>query len=210
MVFTHRSLLNIDKRILLYLLKNSFQIESSDATEDLTAFGIADGVFSDRKNISNNLKKLKNMEYLDEISAHIKGKKRKQRIYYLTDIGRIDANEIKEDLFNKEITIINPDQNIMRLKFPEISKYLEENDICQGITDLETCKLINYKNIFDVNLISTLKKNFIHFIDDALEPRYFFGRVKELYQLKKLIDNKNLYKVIVIHGLAGIGKTTLL
>ena len=57
MVFTQRSLLNIDERILLYLLNNSFQIESSDATEDLTAIGVADAVFSDRKNVSCNLKR---------------------------------------------------------------------------------------------------------------------------------------------------------
>jgi tetratricopeptide (TPR) repeat protein len=54
-----------------------------------------------------------------------------------------------------------------------------------------------------------IKENYINFTADAVKPKYFFGREKELKKLKTLINKRKQNRIISIHGIAGIGKTTL-
>jgi len=194
---------------LLYLLNKPYKLELPDATEDLTAFGIAEAIACDRNNIFYNLKELINNGHINETLKYIKGKKKKQKIYLLTDSGRKIAKIIKDDLFSKEITILFQDNKSSRIKFPEVSKYLESLNICSELNELEICKYTNFKGILDTDLLKYLNNDSIEFPSFIIIPEVFYGRERELYQLKIWIDNNINLNYIIIYGIAGIGKTTL-
>ena len=181
MGFQYKMLISGKERILLYLLDYPIQKKdlkrNTDIFNSLTAMEIAEGVFIERHHITNYIRELKAQKYIEEISTQVKSKTRKQLIYFLTNIGKKRAKEIEEELMNKEITILCSDHEVIKLKFPKVAKYLIENKMCQEITDLEVCKLTNYKGVLDTKRISKVERDFIDFTADALKPKYFFGRV---------------------------------
>jgi len=209
MVFTQRSLLNVDERILLYLLGHHYEIDNMEAPEEFTTEGIADAVLTDKYNMSYYINKLKTKKYIDGNLAHVNNKKRKQKVYYLTYEGRNKAQKLLEDLKETEISIAGLDEQPVKLKFAEVTNYLIENNVVKDISDLEICKHTNYKRIFDASSINFKLDQFVDFTDDALKHDEFFGRDEEIKTLTRWIDDKNLYQVITVYGIAGIGKTTL-
>ena len=56
MAFTHRSLVNVDGRILYYLLDHFFYNDTPMESDNLTTQGIAEVVFTDPKNMSYYIK----------------------------------------------------------------------------------------------------------------------------------------------------------
>ncbi|MFW9881367.1 MAG: tetratricopeptide repeat protein [Candidatus Thorarchaeota archaeon] len=210
MVFVQKSMLNRNERVLLYLLDNPYQFELPDAPEDLTAFGIADAISSNRSNIFYNLNELKNKGYLVESVKYIKGKKKKQKIYSLSKSGKSRAKDLKDGLCTKEITILSPDKKSATIMFPDVSKYLQTRNICKELSDLEICKYTHFNGILDINFLTELNVDSLEFPSSIINPKIFFGRERELDQLKTWIDKKKKYNYIIMYGTAGIGKTTLM
>jgi DNA-binding MarR family transcriptional regulator len=56
--------------------------------------------------------------------------------------------------------------------------------------------------------ISVSRPRFVEFLSQAPKLKYFYGRASELRVLGEWLDS-DLPKLIVIHGVTGIGKTTL-
>lgn len=209
----YRSLLNGNDRILLYLLDVPYQKRElkklADVPDIVTSRAIAEAVLLEGHSISKLLKKLLDQEYIESITTRVKGKARKQKIYFLTSNGRERTKQLKDDLMKQEITIMEDAKKLKSLKFSRIAKFLNSKRIVIDITDLELCKLISNQLILDINLISQTKQKYINYTEDAPELKYFYGRVTELQQLKSWIDDKKLYRIINVYGVAGIGKTTL-
>ena len=213
MTFVHKSLLNGNDRILLYLLGHPFKLQDlekyGETPNFLTQKEIANAAFIERHHITYNLKKLETQRLIESILARVRGKKRKQMAYYLTNTGLNRSKEIKEKLRTMDITLLEPDRKNVKLKFINVTKYLKENGISQINSDLELTKLINHKGILDVQVFSRINKRYVDFTETAFKPLYFYGRDKELIQLRSWIDEKGLYRFVIIQGIAGIGKTTL-
>ncbi len=213
MVVHYKSLVFGDERILLYLLEfpmNKSGLELvAEAPRFLTTQEIANAVIIERHHMSKYIKKLEKQEYIDGILTRVKGKKRKQMVYFLTDVGRAKAEELKEQLMEEELTVLTQANETLKLKFHDVSKYLKEHDKFREITDLEICKYTNIKGILDTNILFNTGQHYIDFTEDVSKPEEFYGREQELSKLNAWITDKELYRVIIIYGIAGIGKTTL-
>ncbi|MCK5559603.1 MAG: hypothetical protein KAJ51_03380, partial [Thermoplasmata archaeon] len=84
--------MNGDERILLYLLDVPYQKRAlkklADVPDIVTTQAIAGAVLLEGHSISKHLKKLLDQEYIDSLTTRVKGKARKQKIYFLTSSGR--------------------------------------------------------------------------------------------------------------------------
>lgn len=160
--------------------------------------------------MSYYLNKLKNQKFIDDELTHVKNKTRKQKIYFLTFDGRNKALELREQLMNKIIVIQTADEEQTIVKYPEVTNFLKENNICQELNELQVCKLINNKGILETTIIPPKKQDFIYFSQEALKPEFFYGRKNELISLKNCIADKDFYNFIIVYGIAGIGKTSLM
>jgi tetratricopeptide (TPR) repeat protein len=88
--------------------------------------------------------------------------------------------------------------------------YLSKEDFCTGITELEIYSTISKDCTLDIEQLKTIKKiQFVDFSAEAPEITHFYGRKREMALLKKRIEDKEGPNIIFIHGIAGIGKTTL-
>ena len=141
MGFDYKSIVNVTGRILLYLLKFQLSEESSLSPNQLTAEAIADAVITDRNNISHYIRLLKSDKLIDSVSTRVKGKKRKQRIYFLTESGKEEAERIKKKTENSEITIMDSNKKLAKLIITDVKRYLIKNKVCEEISEIKIFKL---------------------------------------------------------------------
>lgn len=202
--------MNIQDRILYHLLNNNCNLNLVEIPDCLTQQGISDSVSTDKCHIPYYLKNLIEKDIIDKISSRVIGKKRKQIIYFLTEKGIKIANDIKEKVNNQDITILNSNQKEKRLKLPNVVSYLIQQKICENITVLKVCKYANKKGSLDINLIKQNEQNFVNYFRRSPNLDLFFGRKEELKQLAHFLKCDKFYNYLVIHGMAGIGKTSLI
>ena len=62
----------------------------------------------------------------------------------------------------------------------------------------------------DLHIILEKQSNFIDLTNDSFVPSHFFGRNLEMDIIQKWIEDKKLFRTIVIYGLPGIGKTSII
>ena len=206
----YTSLLTINERVLLFLSSYSNNFNVWDAPDKLTIDGIAEAICYNKLNLPYNLNKLNELELLVELKSHVKNKYKKQKKYLLTRKGKNKAEEIKKKLMDEQIRIFNLNGKKEILSFYDVKDYIIENDICKGITDLELCQFITNDNELDLNVILKKRSKFTSFGEETLTSLHFYGREQEMDILKKWIDDKKLFKIVVVYGLPGIGKTTLI
>ncbi|UCH88940.1 MAG: tetratricopeptide repeat protein [Thermoplasmata archaeon] len=205
--------LTIEERILLHI-RNYFKYEHNlQAPFALTQDGIAKAVSVVRSAIPRSMKKLEDKNLVKEQISHVEGVSRRRKIYFLTTEGLMRAQEITEKLEQVKINVKNQSGEIKELKFSEINKFLGTS-----FSYLEILEGVNEDGMFDYPHFVAVKsekvdetatgKEYLAFTDRAPKISYFIGREDELNELKSWMDGPD-HKVIVVHGIAGMGKTTL-
>lgn len=206
----HNTLITVEKRILLHLLNyHNFNLKY-DVPFTLTQDGIAKAVGTGRNYISNSVKKLMVKGQVRECIGHIKHQKKIQKYYVLTPEGKEYTKNLKSELADKEITVKLQDGNEKTMKLKNVMPFLTKEKISPDITELDICKITSKDGILDIeDLKKTKKVRFIDFTTGTPKIVHFFGRKQEITTLKKWIEDKEGHNIIYIHGMAGIGKTTL-
>ncbi len=213
--------LPIRKRIILHLknyvnYKDAFEVDNT-----ITQEGIAKAINIRLEHVSRSVKRLVDNDYLYFRSTHIKSLNRRKRAYFLTVKGIEYANEIINEIENNLIHIRTLKDEIREIKVNQLKKFIDFQ-----IKPLEIFNYINSSedNVLDLkqilsykkgdfkfrtdysSIISTSKSAFI-FSDRVPPVKNFYGRENEKKILLDLLKTDT--KIIVIYGLAGIGKTTL-
>lgn len=155
--------------------------------------GIAESVDLSISRTSRLIKRLVEQNLLKEELGHVKGLKRKRKVYYLTKKGRKRAEEIQKELEKKEVTVkTNSSRTDIELR--EIGSYINSRD-----------PLMKALNSIDENDVIDLTGQ------SLTEEDIFAGRSDELEfltdQLESTIQREG--GAILIKGKAGIGKTRL-
>jgi tetratricopeptide (TPR) repeat protein/predicted transcriptional regulator len=207
---SHNNLVPVAERILLHLLKNQGSKQPLEAYYELSQNGIAEAVGSHRSYIPRPIRDLMTQGLIEEKIGRIRGGKRKQKYYLLTDEGKEHAQKMMRDIASRPVTLILSDVAEISMPFTDVISYLEENNICLGITEMDIFRAASDDAVLDCQrLIESTK---IHYVDYSLEaPRVmrFFGRKKEKSLLEKWLEDPEGNNIIFVHGIAGIGKTTL-
>lgn len=213
-----------DVVILLHLLDYYSFGNSPVVPFTVTQKGIAKTNKLTLSTVSRTLQKLKRMGYIDEKIAHVEGKKRRQKAYFLTREYLSLAKKMKDEMGEKKISLRGVDGEMREVKVSEINEHLEIKlsfpelirRISDGVFDCKTIEKIAEEKeectpVSSIPLTEKLRLDEDELLEGLSFQSKFVGRDKELSELKSNLDNaiKGHGRVVFIAGEAGIGKTRL-
>jgi len=200
--------ITISEKMLLHLLDHFQTSEDYTQPVAVTQEGIASAVAVQRSHVSYCLKQMQDSELIGEDLKHIENKTRRRKAYSLTQKGYKDAMELRKRILDNRIEYKDNEG----IREEKISKLLS-----RGTTKL---------SLLDI-LEQTRKKGFVERSSEAIPaPRgkpleknllfaknvqvcpHFTGRKNELSILAHWLGSRDC-SVYVVHGMAGIGKTSL-
>jgi tetratricopeptide (TPR) repeat protein len=207
---TQDCLIFVEDRILLHLLKYHSSRKRHVAPRALSLSGIAEAVGSNKTYVPRCLAKLAASNQVREHFGRIKEGKRKQKYFLLTTEGKNSARKLEENLLNTVITVKLSNDNSERMEIDAVYQYIDGLGMDLDVTLLDICNLITRERVLEVEDLKKLRKmRFIDFSADAPTVLHFFGRKKEIATLENWIEDTHGHNIIFVHGIAGIGKTTL-
>jgi tetratricopeptide (TPR) repeat protein/DNA-binding MarR family transcriptional regulator/GTPase SAR1 family protein len=203
--------ITIDNKILLHILAIGHLDIKEEIPITLTQSGIAEAIETPLGSVSRALKKLIDKGFLVEKLYHVRGKKRRMSAYFLTLSGEKFIINYEEVLVKKVIKykpekgdfqFISMSEAIKKLgKKPKMIDILNHIlpqgyiDRSQFLQEIEA----KTKSAGELGLL-------VKHVERMPKIKQFFDRTKEQ---NYLIKNMKSSKIVVIHGMAGIGKSTL-
>jgi tetratricopeptide (TPR) repeat protein/DNA-binding MarR family transcriptional regulator len=199
---TKRISLTVEEKILIHLIQFMKFYDQWEVPFDVTQEGIAGSIGIARCNVSRAMKKLTEKVYIEEKIAHVKGAERRRKVYFLTHQGHTGAAQIYRYLADYQVRFRSQEGSLRDLKLSQVREELDKKPRL-----LEIIKHISSDGIVDQHaVVSKMEHSYVDFSDKLPKLKYFFGRKSELDQLKSALETS---KLIIIRGIAGIGKTTL-
>ncbi len=200
---TKKISLTVEEKILVHLIQYMNYYDQWEVPFDITQEGIAGSIGIARCNVSRAMKKLTGKAFIEEKIAHVKGAERRRKVYFLTHNGHQPANQIFRYLSEYPIVFRTLDGTIKEVKLSKLREELENKP-----RFLELIKHMSSDGIIDQRALQTeLEHKFVDFSDKLPKLKYFYGRKSELEQLQNALQTQ---KFIILRGIAGIGKTTLI
>ncbi|MBU4032645.1 MAG: AAA family ATPase [Candidatus Thermoplasmatota archaeon] len=194
--------LSVNERILVHLKDFTTDPENDGATMGQTQEGIGEAVGIRINHVPRATNALLENGYVGETLVHIGGLKRKRKAFFLTTRGM----EMTLDLIAK--------LREQKVKFRD-SEGREKNlaimEILFGARGVSPSKIIlSYFRdgvVLDTALSGVGGEIYISNLDTLPIPDNFVNRTHEMRTLRKILDSGE--KLIVISGIKGIGKTSL-
>ncbi|MFQ5910744.1 MAG: AAA family ATPase, partial [Thermoplasmata archaeon] len=192
-------------RIVLHLLEYSKDRKSFFLPPEVAQKGIARSIGASRSNVTLELKRLREEGSVEEELRRVAGTKAKMKCYFLTEKGKDLANEMREALLKKEVTLMDVDGSEVRLTGKEAFERMRRGI---GLSASRALEEIAETDFVDLTLLKppTPSRPFPL-------PEKFFGREKEIHDLSGLLKQSTPEKstplVISLMGITGIGKTSL-
>jgi len=210
----------VEERILIHLIDYSKYLETWESPFDITQEGIAAAVGVIRPAATRELSKMRRKGLIIERSCHITNEKRKRKAYFLSSSGLGVGREIRENLMARTVRLMTPGEDVAHITLLEAPGRLKVD-----LTPVELIRSVTPSGTFDRtkaieldaekrcgNSKAVAKKqtrlSSIAFSDNIPVNKNFIGRTEELMTLSLLLRSKQT-RIIVVHGIAGMGKTTL-
>lgn len=200
-----RTKLHTDDKIILLISEFSSRRGQWDAPYELTQAGMAEKLSMLENNISRSLKRLLKDGTVEKELRHVKGEKRRKNAYFLTRDGGDAANEIRDGLSEQQV-ICRIDGKEIRIPLSRLIAECRSRGIAATLLD-------TYLNIDSEGepVIISQARGFTDISPKLVGrfnlPKHFFGREDELLVIDKFL--KSDAGVLLIRGIAGVGKTTL-
>lgn len=196
--------LTVQEKILLHLLEHSKSEDRFEVPYSLTQDGIAEAVGVKRSYVSQANREMIEKGIAAEKLSHVKGEARRRKTYFLTPEGMTQAKKLMDNVNEIKVKLRNV-KGEKEVRLGEINRLTKKK-----LPILETLDAISEEGVFDALLKPPLKPTpRIDYSQTYPRPKYFFGREEELKEIDKWLRSKKM-KVLVVKGIAGIGKTTLL
>jgi tetratricopeptide (TPR) repeat protein len=202
-----RSLLTVKERVFLHLLFQQRFVMDSDSPKSVTQEGIAKAVDVGRNNVAKVLAEMSKEGTVDTFTRHVKGLPSVRKVYFLTPKGLEKAKVIKQDVESTTVDIIDLQGQHLKDEIGRLGNYLPKrydlleliNGIVQGSID---CRNFHENRMRE-------ERRYVDFTDKKPAVRAFYGREREMSMLSNLLTSETK-RMLVINGIPGIGKTTLL
>ena len=194
--------LSVNERILIHLRDYSMDPVNEGAAMNQTQEGIGESIGIRINHVPRATKKLLDDKYADEVLVHIGGLKRKRKAFYLTKSGLEIADKLLAKLRVQRVLYRNSKGN---------EKLVPIDDLIFKARASSPSKLILAYFNDGVLLESALKgedeHSYISTLDNIPEPDIYVNRKAETKFLTNKINSDQ--KLIVVSGIRGIGKTSL-
>jgi len=212
--------LTIEKKILMHIFEYMKYEQQFEVPFAITQEGIAESIGIRRDNVPRAVKTLRETGMVYEKVARVEQVKRKRKVYFLTAKGIEYTHNVQRQISGSRVKYKTSTGEIKNITIGDLKSSLEFK---MSLVDL--LRHISPDGIFDTTKARLKTKTadtapvedkesheradgFVEFLDNMPKAKYFVGRKNELDQILKWLNSES-YKIIVIHGIAGIGKTTL-
>ena len=209
-------------RILLHLMQEDSQADRFVVTAALTRPGIAEACAQHPPNVSRTMRNLLKEKCVTEHSRSIKGDDRRQKTWQLTELGREKAKKRFTELSSIKILIRDRKGTLLEIEAWEAAERLEaELSLLQILLHSQHEGVLTYGDIRFGPIRKTEDENKlpppgrltllagVHATYHTSPPqtRPVHGREGALLELESWFSKRR--PCLVMHGIAGIGKSTL-
>jgi tetratricopeptide (TPR) repeat protein/DNA-binding MarR family transcriptional regulator len=198
--------LHSDERVLLFLSEFSTKKELWDVPIEVTQKGISKRLGMLENNVSRSLKRISGDGLVDSDLKHVKGEKRRQKAYFLTGRGEAIVEKLKEGMAKTYIEV-SADGEITKMPLPRAYRMAREMGISLTLAELYILRT-KMEHPLDLTPGWETTRDGPTLIGNYQMPLHFFGREKELGDVEKFLRSRA--GVMIIWGLAGMGKTSLI
>ena len=199
-----RRILTTKEKIQLYLLENRSSADDHEAPEDITQTGISEGIGILPSHFRQYMKPLLEEELVAERSSRISGGKRRRKVYSLEKEGIVQGKRLKDSLMEEEVRFFDLDGRISEGKVSEIVVSAGNVSLVQLVNELERSEVLDPAILRRRATKPQIRP--VDFSRTSPRPERFCGREVELKRISDAIERG---KVVVIQGIAGIGKTSV-
>ncbi|MEW5760943.1 MAG: tetratricopeptide repeat protein [Candidatus Thermoplasmatota archaeon] len=200
-----KKFLTVEDKILLHLYEYTKYSEGFESPFAVTQDGIGEAIGVERSHIPRAVKSGIDKGLISERTSRVSGKERVRKVYFLSWNGVSKANELRAKLLDEVVTLRLEDDKEKEIKIGEIAEFLGlKLSLSQIIKCIEDSCVQERK----LRRILESAQGYVDFSLKAPKLRHFFGREKELTDIDNWLNSEE-YSFMVIHGMPGIGKTTL-
>ncbi len=207
-----------EKKILLHSLDYAKYEDEFEVPFAISQEGIAGSVGIRRDNVPRAMRRLKEDGVVYEKVVRVQGVKRRRKVYFLTVRGKEVAIKFRHLAEAAPVSLVQEDGNQQNTTLGEAVKYLLEHTTVP-VSIVSVIRALVRDGAVDVKSYTeglergepekeAAETGRVSIIQDAPRPRSFVGRVGELERLNAFLSGDSA-RVMVIYGIAGIGKTTL-
>ena len=212
----------VQDRVMLHLLENDVQADRYFVGPELTRPGIAESCALHPPNVSRTMRDLLKKNMVSEHTRNIKGDDRRQKTWQLTDEGRQKVIHIKEKLSSTMIVIRDGNGDLLELEAATVPDRLDANiSLLQVLMHAQHEGVLTYgdirfgaitnrnddENSNSPGRLKALTGVHATYNNQPPETRVVHGRNEQFTELD--LWYKERKPCMVVHGIAGIGKSTL-
>ena len=200
--------ITIPERVLLHLLDHFQLSEEFTRPVQLTQEGIAFCVDVKRSHVSFCLKQLGEQGLITEKLSHIETKRRRMKAYSLTHEGFTNAVSLRKGLMDVEIQVRTGDEYQKYTIAVLLASNKKKITLVKILACIKKCGFVDISKIRSQSNKEKSEEQNIFLIENILPCPDFTGRTKEKEELASWLASEG-GRICVIHGIAGIGKTSL-
>ena len=212
----------VQDRVMLHLLENDVQADRYFVGPELTRPGIAESCALHPPNVSRTMRELLKKNMVSEHTRNIKGDDRRQKTWQLTDEGREKVIQIKEKLSSTMIVIRDGNGDLLELEAATVPARLDANiSLLQVLMHAQHEGVLTYgdirfgaitnrsddENSKSPGRLKALTGVHATYNNQPPETRVVHGRNEQFTELDQWFKERK--PCMVVHGIAGIGKSTL-
>lgn len=192
--------LTVKERILLHLFDYNRFADAYEAPFEVAQAGISEAVGIRVQNVGYYVIPLVSKGLLKEKKAYVKGKPRRRKVYFLTFLGRQRVESHRKDLLQEIVPVRTEEGAIDEMLLSRvIREFRPGSGLLELIDELSSAGYITA-------IAETRSSALVDYSQEALEVERFYGRERELAAAMLSLAEA---PVLVVTGLAGIGKTAL-
>ena len=212
----------VQDRVMLHLLENDVQADRYFVGPELTRPGIAESCALHPPNVSRTMRDLLKKNMVSEHTRNIKGDDRRQKTWQLTDEGREKVIQIKEKLSSTMIVIRDGNGDLLELEAATVPARLDANiSLLQVLMHAQHEGVLTYgdirfgaitnrsddQNSNSPGRLKALSGVHATYNNQPPDTRVVHGRNEQFTELDQWFKERK--PCMVVHGIAGIGKSTL-
>ena len=198
-----RGQLRVEDRVLIHLHAYIRFADDYEVPKAMSQKGISKAIWIAWSNVPRAINRLKEQGLVDVRTTRVKGEVRRKQVYTLTPRGFAKAQELRQELGRRRVTVIRGDESL-EMDFADVPEY-----VGYKVPYLELLRTIDEDGVLDVERAQTRwyeQVEMVDWTDRAPKVQSFHGRESELEQLTRMVEDN---RFVVVHGIPGIGKTTL-